>query len=142
MRNSQDNTVTPPPPTPSNSSTPPPPSTSPKPWLRRVKMLARKRVASGVLSKKLNEKLKASKVQDSDSNSDSESYKSASDREGPRSSDSKKTQESPSKVSSSENVETRFVLVRPVSDVELPELRWSGGKMKSEKEKRERGCMW
>nr|XP_016452863.1 PREDICTED: protein TonB-like [Nicotiana tabacum] len=59
MTNPQDNLGTPPPPTPSNSSTPPPPSTSPKPRLRRVKMLARKTVAFGALSKKLNETLKA-----------------------------------------------------------------------------------
>ncbi|XP_019252776.1 PREDICTED: WASH complex subunit FAM21 homolog [Nicotiana attenuata] len=72
MTNPQDNPRTPPPPTPSNSATPPPPSTSPKPRLRRVKMLAWKTVASGALSKKLNEKLKASQVQKSDSNSNSE----------------------------------------------------------------------
>ncbi|XP_070009936.1 uncharacterized protein [Nicotiana sylvestris] len=101
MTNPQDNPGTPPPPTPSNSSTPPPPSTSPKPRLRRVKMLARKTVASGALKKKLNEILKASEVQDSDSNSDSESYKSASEGEGPGSSNSEKTQESPSKVEES-----------------------------------------
>nr|XP_009787243.1 PREDICTED: uncharacterized protein LOC104235223 [Nicotiana sylvestris] len=77
MTNLQGNPGTPPPPTPSNSSTRPPPSTSPKPRLRRVKMLARKIVASGVLRKKLSEKLKASQDQNSDSNSDSESYKSA-----------------------------------------------------------------
>ncbi|XP_019259246.1 PREDICTED: uncharacterized protein LOC109237394 [Nicotiana attenuata] len=81
MTNPQDNPGTPPPPTASNSSTPPPPSTSPKPRLRRVKMLARKTVVSGALSKKLNEKLKASQVQDSNSNSGSESYKSASEGE-------------------------------------------------------------
>ncbi|XP_019256348.1 PREDICTED: ena/VASP-like protein [Nicotiana attenuata] len=77
MTNPQDNPGTPPPPTPSNSSTSPPPSTSPKPRLRRVKMLAQNTVASGALSKKLNEKLKASQVHDSDSTSDFDSYKSA-----------------------------------------------------------------
>ncbi|XP_009797847.2 uncharacterized protein [Nicotiana sylvestris] len=141
MTNLQDKPRTPPPPTPSNSSTPPPPSTSPKPKLRKVKMLARKIVASGALSKKLNEKLKASQVQDSDSNSDSESYKSSSEGEGLGSSNSEKTQESPSKVSSSltENLENRFVLVGPIRDVELPEVRRSGGKKKSKKEKEREG---
>ncbi|XP_070002848.1 uncharacterized protein [Nicotiana sylvestris] len=138
MTNPQDNPGTPPPPTPSNLSTPPPPSTSPKPRLRRVKMLALKTVAFGALSKKL----KASQVQDFDSNSDSESYKSESEEEGPSSSDSEKTQESPSKVSSSliENLETRFVLVGPIKDVELPELRRSRGKKKYEKEKEREGA--
>nr|XP_009761376.1 PREDICTED: coiled-coil domain-containing protein 86-like [Nicotiana sylvestris] len=89
MTNPQDNPGTPPQPTPFDSSISPPPSTSPKPRLRRVKMLARKMVASGALRKKLNEKLKG---------------------EGPGSSDSKKDQESPSK------------------NVELPELRRSGGR--------------
>ncbi|XP_070019681.1 uncharacterized protein [Nicotiana sylvestris] len=101
MTNPQDNPGTPPPPTPSNSSPPPPPSTSPKPKLRRVKMLAQKTVASGVLRKKLNEKLKV--------------------------------------ISSmSENLETRFVLVGSVMDVEFPGSRRSGGKKNTEKE-RERG---
>ncbi|XP_070020084.1 uncharacterized protein [Nicotiana sylvestris] len=45
-------------------------------------MLARKTVASGALSKILNEQLNASQAQDSNSNSDSESYKSASEGEG------------------------------------------------------------
>nr|XP_016433873.1 PREDICTED: uncharacterized protein LOC107760350 [Nicotiana tabacum] len=97
MTNPQDNPETPPPPTPSNSSTPPPPSTSPKPRLRRVKMLARKTVVSGALRKKLNEKLKVSHAQNSDSSSDSESYQSVTEGEEPGSSDSEKTQESPSK---------------------------------------------
>nr|XP_016461793.1 PREDICTED: uncharacterized protein LOC107785080 [Nicotiana tabacum] len=132
MTKPQDNPGTPPPPTLSNSSTPHPPSTSPKPRLRRVKMLAWKTVASGALKKKLNEKLneklKASQVQDSDSNSDFESYISASEGEGLGSSDSEKTQKSPFKVSSSlsENLEIRFVLVGPIKDVELPKLRRSG----------------
>nr|XP_009803097.1 PREDICTED: protein ENL-like [Nicotiana sylvestris] len=128
MTNPQDNPGTPPPSTPSNSSTPPPPSTSPKPRLKRVKIFARKTIASGALRKKLNEKLKASQAQDYDSNSDSKSYKSASEGEGFGSSDSEKTQNSPSKVISSisENLETRFVLVGSIKDVELPELRRSG----------------
>ncbi|XP_070014923.1 uncharacterized protein [Nicotiana sylvestris] len=54
-------------------------------------MFARKIVASGTLSKKLNEKLKASQAQDSDS----DSYKSASEGEGLGSSDSEKAQKSP-----------------------------------------------
>ncbi|XP_070025636.1 uncharacterized protein [Nicotiana sylvestris] len=56
-------------------------------------MFARKTVASGALSKKLNEQLKASQAQHSNSNS----YKSASEGEGPWSSNSEKAQESPSK---------------------------------------------
>ncbi|XP_070010457.1 uncharacterized protein [Nicotiana sylvestris] len=137
MTNPQDNPGTPPPPTPSNLSTPPPSSPTPKPRLRRVKMHARKTVASGTLLKKLNEQLKASQAQDSDS----ESYKSASQGEGPGSSDSKKTQESPPRVSSSlsENLENRFILVGSIRDVELPESRRSGGKKKSEKEKEREG---
>nr|XP_009775263.1 PREDICTED: protein mago nashi homolog [Nicotiana sylvestris] len=62
-------------------------------------MLARKTLASGALSKKLNEKLQSSQVQDSDSNFDSESYKSASEGERPGFSDSEKAQESSSKTS-------------------------------------------
>nr|XP_016433664.1 PREDICTED: uncharacterized protein LOC107760161 [Nicotiana tabacum] len=135
MTNPQDNPVTPSQPTPSDSSTPSPPSTTPQPRRRRVKMLARKTVASGALSKKLNEKLKASQVQDSDS------FKSASEGEGPGSSNSEKAQKSPSKVSSSltKNLEHRFVLVGPIRDVELPELGRSGGKKKSGKEKEREG---
>ncbi|XP_070004255.1 uncharacterized protein [Nicotiana sylvestris] len=97
MTNPQDNLGTPPPPTPSNSSTPPPPSTSPKPRLRRVKILARKTIASGALRKKLNEKLKAIQAQNSDSSSDFESYQSATEGEEPGTSNSEKTQKSPSK---------------------------------------------
>ncbi|XP_070020853.1 uncharacterized protein [Nicotiana sylvestris] len=61
--------------------------------------------------------------------------------EGPESSDSKKAQKSPSEVSSSltENLENRFVLVGPIRDVELPELRRSEGKKKFEKEKEKEG---
>ncbi|XP_070029306.1 uncharacterized protein [Nicotiana sylvestris] len=141
MTNPQDNPGTPPQPTPSDLSTPHPPSMTPKPRLRRVKMLARKTVASGALSKKLNEQLKASQAQDSNSNSDSESYKFASEGERPGSSNSAKAQESPSKVSSSliENLENRFVLVGPIRDVELPELRRSEGKKKVEKENEREG---
>ncbi|XP_070029218.1 uncharacterized protein [Nicotiana sylvestris] len=65
MTNPQDNPGTPPHPTPSNSSTSPPPSTTPKPRLRRVKMLARKIVAFGAFSRKLNEQLKAKNVEES-----------------------------------------------------------------------------
>nr|XP_016436420.1 PREDICTED: probable serine/threonine-protein kinase samkC [Nicotiana tabacum] len=97
MTNPQDNPGTPPSPSPSNSSIPPSPSTSPKPRLRRVKMLARKTVASGALRKKLNETLKGIQDQNSSSSSDSESYQSAIEGEAPRSSNSEKTQESPSK---------------------------------------------
>ncbi|XP_070004899.1 uncharacterized protein [Nicotiana sylvestris] len=122
MTNPPDNPRTPPPPTPSNSSTPPPPSTSPKPRLRRVKMLARKTVASDSLRKKLNEKLKASQTQNSDSKSDSKSYISATEGEGHWSFDSEKTQESPSK------------------NVELLGSRRSGGKKNSEKEKEREGA--
>ncbi|XP_070014977.1 uncharacterized protein [Nicotiana sylvestris] len=142
MTNPQDNAGTHPPPTPSNTSTPPPPSTSPKPRLQRVKMLARKTVACGALRKKLNEKLKASHAQNSDSNFDSKSYQSAIEGEEPESSDSEKTQESPSKVISSvpENLETRFVLVGYVKDVKLPRSRRSGGKKNSKKEKEREGA--
>ncbi|XP_070020893.1 protein gar2-like [Nicotiana sylvestris] len=128
MTNPQDNPGTPPQPTPSDSSTPPPPSLTLKPRLRRLKMLARKTVISGDLSKKSNEQLKASQAQNSDSTSDSESYKFASKREGPGSSEFEKAQESPSKVSSSltENLENRFILVGSIRDVELPKLRRSG----------------
>ncbi|XP_070019683.1 uncharacterized protein [Nicotiana sylvestris] len=142
MTNLQNNPGTPLPPTPSNSSTPPPSSTSPKPRLRRVKMLARKTVVSGVLRKKLNQKLKASHAQNSDSSSDSESYQSATKREGLGSSDSEKTQESHSKVISyvCENLETRFVLVGSVKDVELPGSRRSGGKKNTKKEKEIKGA--
>nr|XP_016508966.1 PREDICTED: protein enabled homolog [Nicotiana tabacum] len=47
---------------------------------------------------------------------------------GPGSSDSEKTQNPPSKVSSAlaENLENRFVLVRPIRDLEMPELGRSG----------------
>nr|XP_016440658.1 PREDICTED: uncharacterized protein LOC107766394 [Nicotiana tabacum] len=133
MSNPQENLGTPPPPSPSNSYSSTPPSVSPKPRLQRVKMLARKTVAFGALRKALNERLKASQVKESqapnfDSISKSESYQSTTEGEGHGSSDSEKIQESPSEVSSSviENLETRFVLVGPIRDVEVPEKRRSG----------------
>ncbi|XP_070029756.1 uncharacterized protein [Nicotiana sylvestris] len=76
-------------------------------------MLARKTVASGALRKKLNEKLKASQAQNSDSSSDSESYQSAT--EG-------------------------FVLVVSIKDVEFPGLRRSVGKKNYKKEKEKEGA--
>ncbi|XP_070014067.1 uncharacterized protein [Nicotiana sylvestris] len=95
----------------------------------------------------LNERLKASQVKESrapkfDSSSESESFQSATEGDEHGSSDSEKTQESPSEVSSSvvENLETRFVLVGPIRDVELPEMSRSGGKKKSEKEKEREGA--
>ncbi|XP_070002267.1 uncharacterized protein [Nicotiana sylvestris] len=133
MSNSQDNPGTPLPPSPFNSSSTTPPSASPKPRLRRVKILARKTVASRALRKSLNKRLKSSQVKESqapnsDSSSESESYQSATKGEGHGSSDSEKIQESPSEVSSSviENLETRFVLVGPIRDVELPGICRSG----------------
>ncbi|XP_070011253.1 protein gar2-like [Nicotiana sylvestris] len=147
MSNPQDHPGTPPPPSPSNSSSSTPPSASPKPRFRRKKMLARKTVASGALRKVLSERLKASQVKESpapksDSSSESESFQSANEGDGHGSSGSEKTQESPSDVSSSvvENLETRFVLVGPIRDVELPEMSRSGGKNKSEKEKEREGA--
>nr|XP_016433973.1 PREDICTED: serine/arginine repetitive matrix protein 1-like [Nicotiana tabacum] len=128
MSNPQDHPGSPPPPSPSNSSSSTPPSESPKPRFRRQKILARKTVASGALRKVLNERLKASQVKkspapNSDSNSEFESFQSATEGEGHGSSDSEKTQEFPTVVSSSviENLETRFVLVGPIRDVKLAE---------------------
>nr|XP_016456198.1 PREDICTED: proteoglycan 4-like [Nicotiana tabacum] len=133
MSNPQDHPITPPPPFSSNSSSSTPPSVSPKPRFRRQKMLARKTVASGDLRKVLNERLKASQVKESPalkshSSFESEYFQSATERDRDGSSDSEKTQESPSEVSSSvvENLETRFVLVGPIRDVELPEMSRSG----------------
>ncbi|XP_070023118.1 uncharacterized protein [Nicotiana sylvestris] len=110
-------------------------------------MLARKTVASGALRKVLNERLKVSQVKESpdpksDSSSEYESFQSATEGDGHGSSGSKKTQESPSEVSSSmvENLETRFVPVEPIRDVELPEMSRSGGKKKSEKKKEREGA--
>nr|XP_016442932.1 PREDICTED: triadin-like [Nicotiana tabacum] len=128
MTNPQDNPGTPPLPSLSNSTTPSPPSTSPKPRLRRLKILARNIVPSGAPRKKLNEKFKGSQGQNSSSSSDSESYQSAIEGEGPGSSDSEKPQESPSKVISSvsENLESRFILIGSVKDVEVPGSQRSG----------------
>ncbi|XP_019262763.1 PREDICTED: uncharacterized protein LOC109240564 [Nicotiana attenuata] len=111
MSNPQDNPGTPPQPTPSDSSTPPPPNTTPQPRRRRVKMLARKTVATGALSRKLNEKLKARQAQDSENSDDS--FKSASEGKGTRSSDSEKALNFSSEVRSVlvENVDNRFVLL-------------------------------
>ncbi|XP_070025314.1 uncharacterized protein [Nicotiana sylvestris] len=110
-------------------------------------MLARKTVASGALRKVLNERLKASQVKESpapksDSSSKSESFQFPTKGDGHGSSGSEKTQESPFEVSSSvvENLETRFVLVGPIRDVELPEMSRSGGKKKSKKEKKREGA--
>ncbi|XP_070010248.1 uncharacterized protein [Nicotiana sylvestris] len=110
-------------------------------------MLAQKIVASGALKKVLNKRLKSSQVKESptpksDSSSESESFQSAIEGDGHGSSNSEKTQESPSKVSSSvvENIETRFVLVGPIRDFELPEMSRSGGKKKPEKENEKEGA--
>ncbi|XP_070008031.1 uncharacterized protein [Nicotiana sylvestris] len=116
MTNPKDNPGTPPQPTPSDSFTPPQPSTTPQPRRRRVKILARKTVATAALSKKLNAKLKASQAQDSKNSVDS--FKSVSEGEGTRSSDSENAQNPPSE-----------------ERVEMPESRRIGGKNKSEKEK-------
>ncbi|XP_019257888.1 PREDICTED: MICOS complex subunit mic60-like [Nicotiana attenuata] len=97
MSNPQDNPGTPPQPTASDSSIPPPPSTTPQPRRRRVKMLARKTVATGALLKKLNEKLKPSQAQDSENSNDSFKFSN-----------------------------NRFVLVGSVRNVELPESRRRG----------------
>ncbi|XP_070007456.1 uncharacterized protein [Nicotiana sylvestris] len=140
MSNPQDNPGTPPQPTPSDSSTPSQPSTTSQPRRRRVKMLARKTVATGALSNKLNAKLKASQAQDSENSDDS--VKSASEGEGTGSSDSEKAQNPPSEVRSVlvENLDNRFVLVGSVMNMEIPESRRRGGKNKSEKEKKSEGA--
>ncbi|XP_070002568.1 uncharacterized protein [Nicotiana sylvestris] len=147
MSNPQDHPGTPPPPSPSDSSSSTPPSVSPKPRFQRKKMLAQKTVAFGALRKVLNERLKASQVKESlapksNSSSEFESFQSAADGDRHGFSDSEKTQESPFGVSSSmvENLETRFVLVGPIRDVELPEISRSEGKKKSEKEKERDGA--
>ncbi|XP_019228025.1 PREDICTED: uncharacterized protein LOC109209251 [Nicotiana attenuata] len=109
MTNPQDNPGTPPQPTPSDYFPPPQPSTNPQPRRRRVKMLARKTVATGALLKKPNAKLKASQAQDSENSDDS--FKSASEGEGTGSSDSKKAQNPPSeKVAASYNPKKRTTL--------------------------------
>nr|XP_016432934.1 PREDICTED: uncharacterized protein DDB_G0284459-like [Nicotiana tabacum] len=106
MSNPQDYPDTLPPPSLSNSSSSTPPSVSPKPRFRRQKMLARKTVASGALRKVLIERLKASQVKESpapksDSSSEFESFQSGTEGNGHGSSDSEKTQESPSEVGAS-----------------------------------------
>ncbi|XP_070030128.1 uncharacterized protein [Nicotiana sylvestris] len=129
MTNPQDNPGIPPPVSPSNTSSSTPPSEIPKPRFHRQKMLTRKTVASGALRKVLNEKLKASQrkespTQESDSRSESEAFISASKGEEHGSSDTDKIQKNPGEVSYCvvfstvvQNVENRFVLVRPVKDV-------------------------
>ncbi|XP_070020196.1 uncharacterized protein [Nicotiana sylvestris] len=69
----------------------------PQPRRRRVTMLARKTVATGALSKRLNEKSKANQAQDFENSDDS--FKSASEGEGTGSSNSEKAQNSPSEES-------------------------------------------
>jgi len=86
MSNPRNNPGTPPPPTPSSSSTTPQPSSIPQPRKMRVKMLARKIVASGALSQKLNVQLQASQAQNSQNSSDS--FKSMTEGEEVASSDS------------------------------------------------------
>ncbi|XP_070015257.1 uncharacterized protein [Nicotiana sylvestris] len=112
MSNPQDNLGAPPPPSASGSSTPLSPITNLQPKKRRVKMLAQKTIATGALSKRLNAQLKATQAQESKHSDDS--FKSASEGEGPASSDSEKIQSSPSEVRSPlvESVENRCVLVR------------------------------
>ncbi|XP_070009752.1 uncharacterized protein [Nicotiana sylvestris] len=146
MTNPQDNPGTPPPVFTSNTSSSTPPSETPKPRFRRQKMLARKTVASGVLRKVLNEKLKASHrkespTQEYESSSKSEAFISASEGEEHRSYDTAKIQETPGEVSSCvvlytvvENVENRFFLVGPIKEVKGDESSRSGGK-KKEKER-------
>ncbi|XP_070004152.1 uncharacterized protein [Nicotiana sylvestris] len=95
MLNPQDNPRTPPPPSPSGSCTPSLPSTNLQPKKRRIKILARKTIASGELSKRLNAQLKAAQAQDFENSDDS--FKSASEGEGPGSSNFEKAQNSPSK---------------------------------------------
>ncbi|XP_070016966.1 uncharacterized protein [Nicotiana sylvestris] len=120
MSNPQENPGTPPPLSPSNSSSSTPPSVSPKPRLQRQKMLART-IVSGALRKALNERLKASQMKESqapnyDSSSESESYQSATEGEGHGSSDSEKTQESPTERDEpiSSNEETLADLLKKV----------------------------
>nr|XP_009771586.1 PREDICTED: protein ENL-like [Nicotiana sylvestris] len=126
MSNPQDNPSTPPPPSPSNSSSSTRPSETPKPRFRRKKMLSRKTVASGELSKVLNKKLKVSQskessAQESDSSFESESFKSASEGEEHGSSDTEKFK-------------------KPMlRDVKLAETSRSGGKKKGKKREGESG---
>ncbi|XP_070008280.1 uncharacterized protein [Nicotiana sylvestris] len=111
--------------------------------------LVDRKSTSGMIKRILNEEpnssvlvnlnAKADQAQDSENSDDS--FKSASEGEGPGSSDSEKTQNLLSKVSSAlaENLENRFVLVGPVRDVEIPELERSDGKKNIEKEKEREG---
>ncbi|XP_070013208.1 uncharacterized protein [Nicotiana sylvestris] len=103
-------------------------------------MLARKTVARGALSKRLNAQLKASQAQESEHSDNS--FKSASEGEGTGSSDYEKIQSSPSKVRSVlvQSVENRFVLVGSVRNVEMPESRRRGGKNEKEKESEGASC--
>ncbi|XP_019257730.1 PREDICTED: splicing regulatory glutamine/lysine-rich protein 1-like [Nicotiana attenuata] len=108
----------------------------------RVKMLARKTVATGALSSKLNAQLKASQGKDSKNSDDS--FKSVSEREGTGSSDSEQAtsvQNPSTEVISdlTENLENRFVLLGSVVDVETTELRRRGGENEREKETESEG---
>ncbi|XP_019241360.1 PREDICTED: uncharacterized protein LOC109221339 [Nicotiana attenuata] len=110
MTNPQDN-----PGTPNNPGTPPPrssSSTTPQPRKRQLKMLARKTVARGALSRKLNAQLQVT-------------------------SGTNTTNEVISVLV--ENLENRFVLVGSVVDLETPESKRRGGKNKREKEKKSEG---
>ncbi|XP_070014434.1 uncharacterized protein [Nicotiana sylvestris] len=137
MSNPQENPGTPPPPSPSNSSSSTPPSVSPKPRLRRKKMLARKTVASGARRKALNKKSKASQVKEIqapnfDSSSESESYQSATKGEGHGSSDSEKIQESPSEREGACGEEKGIgkIIVPTICGVEHERVEESGRKSK------------
>ncbi|XP_070049968.1 uncharacterized protein [Nicotiana tomentosiformis] len=129
MSNPWNNLGTPPHPTHSSSSTNPQPSSTPKPRKRRVKMLARKTVASSALSQKLNAQLQASQAQNSQNSSDS--FKSATEGEETRSSDSEHVTSVPKPSSEiiseiAKNLEIRFILVGSVIDVKMPETRRRG----------------
>ncbi|XP_009778058.1 uncharacterized protein [Nicotiana sylvestris] len=105
-------------------------------------MLARKTVATGALSRKLKAQLKASQAQDSQNSDDS--FKSASEGGGTRSSDSDQvtSMQNPSTEVISdlaEDLENRFILVGSIVDVETTESRRRGGKNKREKEKESEG---
>ncbi|XP_070055268.1 uncharacterized protein [Nicotiana tomentosiformis] len=123
-----------------NPGTPPPfssSSTIPQPKKRRVKIFARKTVVGSELSKKLDAQLKASQAQNPQNSE--ESFKSATEGEENRSSDSEQVtsgQNTTTEVISelAENLENRFILVGSVVDVESSESRRIGGKNKKEKE--------
>ncbi|XP_019239922.1 PREDICTED: uncharacterized protein LOC109219905 [Nicotiana attenuata] len=115
---------------------------TPQPKKRRVKMLARKKVAGRELSKKLNTQLKASQAQEPQ-NSD-ESFKSATEGEEIGSSDTEHVTSGTNTTNEVisvvvENLENRFTLVGFVVDVETSESRKRGGKNKKEKEKESKG---